>query len=70
MGHCFHKGVELGPGDLNITLEDTNTGTRKDPYNISYTIFDFSSGVKNQIGPADRLPQRIDVGNYFAPYQG
>ena len=49
MSVAFQKGQATGASDLKITIRDP-MGNLADPYSISYSVFDFTSGVEVLIG--------------------
>lgn len=64
----FPRGKIVGPEDLSISLVDSN-GNPSDAYEISYALYDVSSGVEVPIGPTDRVPVHPELGLYYASFQ-
>jgi hypothetical protein len=62
----FSRGAILEKDDLYINLVD-NSGTPVDAYDISFAIFDVTTGSEVQIGPSEREPAHPEVGTYWAP---
>jgi len=54
--------------NLNVFIYD-RTGRLKDPYSITFDLYDVTSGIPVLIGGPDRLPIKFAVGSYFAPWQ-
>jgi hypothetical protein len=65
MGVSFYRGQELGRGDLNIYLVNTN-GTPSNAAEIHYALLDFTTGREALLGPPKRKPANPSVGEYFA----
>jgi hypothetical protein len=61
----FFRGQQLGRGDLNIFLTGSN-GTPSNAAEISYALFDFTTGREALLGPPRRTPANPSVGEYFA----
>jgi hypothetical protein len=61
----FYRGQQLGRGDLNIFLTSSN-GTPANAAEISYALFDFTTGSEALLGPPRRAPANPSVGEYFA----
>lgn len=66
MGVAFKKGQALGPNDLKIAIRDT-LGNLIDPFVITYSVFDFTSGVEVLIGAPNQRPESTGVGIFYAP---
>jgi hypothetical protein len=62
---AFYKGQCLGRGDLNIFLVNAN-GTPSNAAEISYALFDFTTGREALLGVPRRRPANCSVGEYFA----
>jgi hypothetical protein len=43
-------------------------GSLSDPFWISYTLYDSTSGTDEVIGLPDRVPVKFDAGSYYAPW--
>lgn len=65
MAVAFNRGYTLGRGDLDIFLQDQQ-GFATDAAEISYAIYDFTTGVEVLVGPAARVPLNPQVGEYYA----
>lgn len=61
----FHKGQQLGRDDLNIFLENDNCSPTN-AAEISYALFDFTTGMEVLLGAPRRTPENPGVGEYFA----
>ncbi len=61
----FFRGQPLGRGDLNIFLTNSN-GSPSNAAEISYALFDFTTGREALLGPPRRQPANPSVGEYFA----
>ena len=68
MGVSFPRGHIMGPDDLTINLVD-DSGQPKDPYEISYALYDATQGVDVIIGDSEREPVRKEIGFYYAKFQ-
>lgn len=62
---AFYKGQQLGRNDLNIFLTNRN-GTPDDAAEISYALYDFTTGREVLVGPPQRMPANPSMGEYFA----
>jgi hypothetical protein len=65
MSVAFFRGKQLGPEDLNLFLEDGN-GRPADAAEITYGIYDFTTGSEVLVGPPRRQPAHPQVGSYNA----
>lgn len=65
MSVAFHRGQTLGADDLNVFLENSN-GTPVNTAEISYGLFDFTTGQEVLLGVPQRAPENPSVGDYFA----
>jgi hypothetical protein len=65
MGVSFYRGQQLGREDLNIFLVNVN-GTPTNAAEISYALFDFTTGQEVLVGPPRRMPVNSSVGEYYA----
>lgn len=59
------QGKILGPDDLSISLTDVD-GCPTDVYEISYALYDVTTGLEVLLGPAQRTPIRKELGTYYA----
>lgn len=65
MGIAYFKGQQLGADDLHIFLEDSSDH----PTNvseISYALYDYTTGSEALLGVPRRTPVNAAVGHYFA----
>ena len=62
---AYYKGQQLGRGDLSIFLQSVN-GTPTNAAEISYAIYDFTTGCEVLVGPQNRVPANPSVGEYYA----
>lgn len=62
---AFIPGQTLTREDLQIILTNAD-GQRQNAYEISYAIFDNTSGTELLIGSATRTPENPEVGEYYA----
>jgi hypothetical protein len=62
---AFYRGQQLGRADLNIFLTSSN-GTPANAAEISYALFDRTTGSEALLGPPRRMPGNPSVGEYFA----
>lgn len=59
MGHVFQRG------DLPLYVMD-NAGNPVSPQKVTFTIYRYDrNGTAVQIGPADRTPVNVGVGEYY-----
>jgi len=58
------QGQPLTKDDLNVYFYVG--GNLSDPYWVTYTLYDSTSGADEVIGLPDRLPLKFGVGSYFA----
>jgi hypothetical protein len=63
----FTRGQELGRSDLNIFLK-TRSGNPKDAAEITYDIYDFTTGVEVLLPPSGRTPVHSSIGEYYANF--
>lgn len=61
----FFRGQQLGRGDLNIFLTST-AGTPKNAAEISYALYDFTTGQEVLLGIPRRTAVNPSPGEYFA----
>lgn len=65
MSVTFYRGQQLGREDLTIFLDGAN-GTPKNAAEITYALYDFTTGSEVLLGSNRRVPQNPSVGEYFA----
>jgi len=65
MAVAYYKGQQLGSGDLNIFLEN-NSGNPTNAAEITYALYDFTTGQEVLLGPPRRAPANPSVGCYYA----
>lgn len=65
MSTAFYKGQQLGRGALDIYLSNSN-GTPSNAAEISYALYDFTTGQEVLVGSPQRVPANPSVGEYFA----
>lgn len=65
MGTAFFKGQQLGPDDLNIFLTD-NSEHPTNAAEITYALYDFTTGSEVLLGVPRRMPANPAVGQYYA----
>jgi hypothetical protein len=65
MSVAFKAGQGLGPDDLKIAVRD-QAGNLVDPAVITYSIFDYTTGVEVLIGDPNIVPQSQGVGLFYA----
>jgi hypothetical protein len=61
----YYKGQQLGRHDLNIYISNVND-TPTSAAEISYALYDFTTGSEVLVGPPTRVPANPAVGEYFA----
>jgi|GEM_PF-1387240 len=66
--NALRRGDTTTKDNLNVFIYD-KAGALKDPYSISFDLFDSTSGSDVLIGGADRPPIKFAIGSYFAPWQ-
>lgn len=68
MSVTFKRGQELSRAEgLNIFLKSRD-GNPKNAASISYSIFDFTTGVEVLLPPANRTPVNPTAGEYYAAF--
>jgi hypothetical protein len=65
MGVLFLRGQQLGREDLNIYLTNAS-GHPANAAEITYAIYDFTTGMEVPVGSLYRTPANPSVGEYFA----
>lgn len=64
----FRRGQELSRANgLTIHLKSKD-GTPRNAAEISYSIYDFTTGVEVLLPPGGRVPSNASVGEYFASF--
>jgi len=66
--NALRRGDTTTKDNLNVFIYD-RSNRLKDPYSISFDLYDVTSGIPVIIGGSDRLPIKFAVGSYFAPWQ-
>jgi hypothetical protein len=68
MATTFKRGQELSRAEgLNIFLKSRDQ-TPKNAAEITYNIYDFTTGVEVLLPPADRVPVNPAIGEYYASF--
>lgn len=65
MGVVYFKGQQLGPDDLSIFLVDSND-VPVDAADITYALYDVTTGQEVLLGVPKRTPAHPSVGAYYA----
>jgi len=65
MSVTFYRGQQLGRKDLNIFLVG-GSGTPVNAAEISYALYDFTTGQEVLVGLPQRVPANPSVGEYYA----
>lgn len=65
MGVGFIRGQQLGRSDLNLFLTNAS-GHPTNAADISYALFDFTTGLEVLLGAPKRTPVNSSVGEYYA----
>jgi hypothetical protein len=65
MGTTFYRGQQLGRNDLNIFLVNA-ASTPVNAAEISYALYDFTTGQEALVGVPLRTPANPSVGEYYA----
>jgi len=65
MGTIYYRGQQLGRNDLNIFLVNA-ASTPVNAAEISYALYDFTTGQEVMVGFPSRTPANPSVGEYFA----
>jgi len=63
---AIKQGQQLGKNDLNAFFY--SGGKLSDPYSVTYTLYDATTGINQLIGMANRTPIKVDIGNFYAPW--
>ena len=64
MSVIFNRGQQLGREGLNIFL-DNASGVPTNVQEITYALFDFTTGLEVLLGPPRRVPANPSVGEYY-----
>lgn len=64
-GVAFFRGMQLGSDDLDVCLEN-QAGVPTNAAEISYALYDVTTGQEVLLGPPRRSPANPEVGKYFA----
>ena len=62
---AFYRGQQLGRSDLNLFLTSVN-GQPSNAAEITYALYDFTTGQEVLLGPPRRTPSNPSAGEYFA----
>ncbi len=65
MSVAFFKGQQLGSEDLNIFLENSS-GHPTNAAEITYALYDFTTGQEALLGVPKRSPANPSIGHYYA----
>lgn len=65
MSVAYFRGQQLGGEDLNIYLEDC-AGVPTNAAEITYALYDFTTGMEVLLGVPKRTPVNDSVGSYYA----
>jgi hypothetical protein len=65
MSTAFYKGQQLGREDLNIFLV-SSSDVPVNAAEISYALYDYTTGMEVLLGPAKRTPVNPSVGEYYS----
>jgi len=65
VGVTFYRGQQLGRNDLNIFLVNASN-VPVDAAEISYALYDFTTGQEVLVGVPKRTPANPSVGEYYA----
>lgn len=60
------QGQTLTKDNLNVYFYIG--GTLSDPFNVTYTLYDISSGADEVIGLPERMPIKFATGSYYAQW--
>lgn len=66
-GCCLQRCAETCRDDLSLFTK-TKDGTPKNAAEISYSIYDYTTGVEVLLPPANRTPMNPAVGEYYASF--
>ena len=62
---AFFRGQALGENDLFITF-DADSGQPQNAAEISYALYDLTTGAEQLLGAPNRVPANPSVGHYYA----
>lgn len=65
--NALRRGDTTTRDNLNVYIYDRQSNL-KDPYSITFALYDSTSGTDVIIGAAGRIPIKFAVGSYFAPW--
>jgi hypothetical protein len=65
MSVAFQQGQVTGVSDLKISIRDSS-GYLVDPYAITYSVFDFTTGAEVLIGEPNQIPESTAKGEFYA----
>ncbi len=65
MGTSFFRGQQLGRNGLDLYLSNAN-GVPSNAAEISYALFDFTTGSEAPVGSPQRTPANPSLGEYYA----
>lgn len=65
MSTAFYRGQQLGREDLQIFLVNAN-GSPSAASEISYALYDFTTGQEVLLGAPERIPANPSLGEYYA----
>ena len=60
------QGQTLTKENLNVFFY--TDGTLSDPFSVTYTLYDSTTGTDQVIGLPDRTPIKFTTGTYYAPW--
>jgi hypothetical protein len=66
--NALRRGDTTTKDNLNVFVYDRN-GNLKDPYSVTFDLYDSTTGTDVLIGGADRPPIKFAIGSYFAPWK-
>lgn len=67
MAVTYKRGYELRRGDLSIFLKSKD-GNPKNAASITFSLFDFTTGVEVLLPTANRMPVNPSIGEYYAAF--
>ena len=67
MSVTFRRGQELGRSSLNIFVK-AKDGSPRNAAEITYSIYDFTTGNEVLLPPSNRAPINVGIGEYFAGF--
>ena len=66
MAVAFLRGTTTGASDLTITIRDSGNNLI-DPYRLEFAVYDFTTGIEVLIGSPVNYPNRLSIGQFYAP---